>query len=229
MNKGYDYPKPLIEIYERPFFYWATESVRKYVEIASLSFVVLKEHIEQFAIDERITELYPDASVIILPEVTEGAVITCMKGISDINDDLPLVFNDCDHLFKCYEFNSFCQKKDYSEIDGVILSFVSNKQDYSFVEKDNEGNVIRTAEKKAISNEAICGCYYFKNKTIFMESAKEYLFECDYSEYYMSGIYNTMINNNRVVKSMLTDFHVPFGTPEEYVAAKSDIKYKELI
>ena len=46
-NHGFNVPKPLIEIYGKPFFYWATQSLVKNIEIASLTFVVLKEHIEK--------------------------------------------------------------------------------------------------------------------------------------------------------------------------------------
>ena len=51
-NHGFNVPKPLIEIYGKPFFYWATQSLVKNIEIESLTFVVLKEHIEKFAIDQ---------------------------------------------------------------------------------------------------------------------------------------------------------------------------------
>ena len=46
-NHGFNVPKPLIEIYGKPFFYWATQSLVKNIEIESLTFVVLKEHIEK--------------------------------------------------------------------------------------------------------------------------------------------------------------------------------------
>ena len=58
-NHGFNVPKPLIEIYGKPFFYWATQSLVKNIEIESLTFVVLKEHIEKFAIDQKIKEFYP--------------------------------------------------------------------------------------------------------------------------------------------------------------------------
>ena len=32
-NHGFNVPKPLIEIYGKPFFYWATQSLVKNIEI----------------------------------------------------------------------------------------------------------------------------------------------------------------------------------------------------
>lgn len=228
-SQGMDYPKPLIEIYGMPFFYWSTQSIRKFVELETLDFVVLQEHIDKFQIDREVIKYFPEAKIHALPEVTEGAVITCAEGITHINDSLPVLFNDCDHLFKCTEFNRFCKERFLEKMDGILLTFKSNEPKYSFVGKDENGNVIRTVEKEAISDEAICGCYYFKNKNIFMQAAKKYLAECNYSEYFMSGVYNIMLQNKQCIRSMMTDFHVSFGVPEEYEAAKSNRSYEELI
>lgn len=229
---GFDYPKPLISIYDKPFFYWSTKSIESFVKLESLDFVVLREHIDSFDIDGVIRKYFPDARVHILEEVTEGAVITCLKGVEYIEDDLPVVFNDCDHLFKSKDFNRFCMD-DFSfsknEADGVLLTFYSNEPKYSFVKKDDKGNAIKTAEKEVISNEAICGCYYFRDVNTFKNASKEYLDSCSYSEYFMSGVYNTLIENGKAVKSISTDFHVPYGVPEEYEAAKKDNHYKELL
>ena len=158
---GFDLPKPLLEIYGMPFFYWATRSISKFINLASINFVVLQEHIEKFSIDKIIKKLFPEAKIIALPEVTEGAVITSMKGVED---DLPIIFNDCDHLFKSEKFNNFFQQNFESNIDGILLTFQANEPKYSFVEKDNNGNITKTVEKKVVSNEAICGCYYFRIK-----------------------------------------------------------------
>ena len=80
-------------------------------------------------------------------------------------------------------------------------------------------------EKKVISNQAICGAYYFKNKDIFKISANEYLDNCSYDEYFMSGIYNIMIKNKMQIKFFSTDLHISFGTPVEYEESKKyDLK-----
>lgn len=228
-REGFGFPKPMIQIYGKPFFYWATRSVSKFLELESLDFVILQEHIDKYKIDAEIHAFFPEAGLHILPEVTEGAVITCLKGIENINDDLPVMFNDCDHLFKCARLNEFCRGNGEKSADGMLLTFESDEAKYSFVEKDPMGNVIRTVEKEAVSNEAICGCYYFASSEIFKAAANEYLARCDYTEYFMSGVYNVMIDHGQCVRSLKTDFHVPFGVPEEYELAKGSGAYKELL
>ena len=53
-ENGFVMPKPLIEINDRPFFYWATQSIAKFVDCADITFVVLEEHIRDHAIDREI-------------------------------------------------------------------------------------------------------------------------------------------------------------------------------
>ena len=227
--KGYKEPKPLLQIYGKPFFYWSTQSVRKFVELSSLDFVVLEEHVSEFHIDTEIRKYFPEARIHVLPEVTEGAVITALRGCEDIDDQFPVVFNDCDHLFKSSEFNSFCRSGCGSDIHGILLTFSSNEPRYSFVGKDDKGNVVRTVEKEAISSEAICGCYYFSSRDVFERESQKYIKHCEYKEYFMSGVYNSMISDVMTVRSIPTDFHVSFGTPDEFSLALENQCYKELL
>lgn len=156
-------PKPLIEINGRPFFYWATQSIAKFVDCADITFVVLEEHIRDHAIDREIKTYYPDAKIVALPEVTEGAAITALRGAESLPDDEPLLFNDCDHLFLCKPFNEFCKAGDFANgPDGALLTFASDSPAYSYLQYGADGRVCHTVEKQVVSHDAICGAYYFK-------------------------------------------------------------------
>lgn len=227
-NHGFDVPKPLIEIYGKPFFYWAAQSIAKFVELDSTTFVVLKEHIEKFYIDKKIKEFYPNSHINVIPHVLKGAVLTCMEGIADIPEDAPIMFNDCDHLFLSNTFYDFCKKQEFSEIDAALLTFKSDDDKYSYAAYDEQGNVNKTVEKQVVSNDAICGAYYFKNKNIFSSSVEKYLTNCSYSEYFVSGVYNIMADEHRIIKSFKTDEHISFGTPDEFDVAKESKVFKLL-
>lgn len=223
-NQGYEVPKPLIIINDKPFFYWATLSLTKFITLRSLTFVVLRAHIEQYMIDKEIQKYFPDAHIRVLDEVRNGAVLTSIEGVKGIDDNYPIVFNDCDHMFKCKAFNNYCNTGDFEILDGALLTFESSDPKFSFLAYGTEGNVIKTVEKQVISNDAICGAYYFRNRQIFEESVEEYLKVCNYKEFFVSGVYNIMADAGKLIKSFRVDMHVPFGTPEEYELAKdSDI------
>ena len=42
VNEGFDVPKPLIMLQGKPFFYWAVRSVKKFINVEDIIFVVLK-------------------------------------------------------------------------------------------------------------------------------------------------------------------------------------------
>ncbi|MFT4186144.1 MAG: glycosyltransferase family 2 protein [Micrococcaceae bacterium] len=227
-KEGYTTPKPLIQINGKPFFYWSIRSIEKFVNLSSLIVVVLQEHIDDFHIDQKIKKYFPKAEIVAITEVTEGAVITSLKGSEKITNDKPIVFNDCDHMFYCPDFYTFCKTKDISEVDGGLLTFTSNEPKYSFAELDKNGHFVRTVEKVAVSDHAICGAYYFKDKNTFETSAKTYLKDCEYSEYFMSGVYNVLAKEGKNIVIFSTDTQVGFGTTEEYKEAKMSSKFSLL-
>lgn len=217
---GFELPKPLLRLRGKPFFYWAVESVRLSAEPETITFVVLREHVERFNIDREILSLYPGAKIVVLPHVLAGAVLTALEGVKELSSDEAVLFNDCDHFFSSDALRDFVSAE--QEADGALLTFESNEPKFSFVQCDEAGNVCRTAEKIVISNEAICGAYYFKSAGVFRTAAERYLKTCEYSEYYMSGVYNELIAAGGVVKTLPTDLHIPFGTPDEYDEAEKD-------
>lgn len=226
---GYELPKPLLEIEGKPFLFWATQSIVKFMPVEDITFVVLQEHIDRFRIGEEIRRRYPQAKIRVLDHVLNGAVLTCMEGVKEIHDDLPIIFNDCDHAFRCEAFYDFCRKGDFSEPDGALLTFRSRDPKFSFLELDASGNVTRTVEKEAVSEHAICGAYYFRNAEMFLNAAKKYLENCAYKEFFLSGVYNVMASEGASIRNFETDMHLPFGTPEEYDEAKSSPEFEAFV
>lgn len=220
-ENGFVCPKPLIEINGRPFFYWAARSVEKFVDCADLTFVVLQEHIDDFAIDRKIRLYWPEARIVALPAVTEGAAITALRGAETLPDGEPLLFNDCDHLFCCRAFNDFCAAGQFAGGPaGALLTFASSSPAYSYLQYDEAGRVCRTVEKQVVSRDAICGAYYFRDKATYTAACAEYLKNCEYQEYFVSGIYNVLARHGQEVRGFACDLHLPFGTPAEYYAAE---------
>lgn len=228
-NKGFNVPKPLIMLQGHPFFYWAVQSIINYVDVADVTFVVLKEHIENFDIDESIHYYYPSAYIKVIPQVLDGAVLTCMEGLSYVKDSLPILFNDCDHAFISKDFYTYCKKGNFNDIDGALLTFNSDNPNYSYIKFNDDMRVVGTIEKVVASNEAICGAYYFKNADIFKNSVDNYLSNCSYSEYYVSGVYNEMVKKNMTIVTFKTDEHISFGTPMEYDHAIYDERLGKLL
>jgi len=240
---GFELPKPLIPIHEKPFFWWATRSIEKFIQCSGITFVVLEEHVREYHIDEEIKKYYPDARIVCLAEVTEGAAVTALRGVEGLENCTPVLFNDCDHLFQCSDFNRYCaeiQREAFPRIqgaqsvnnghcgrvsgfDGALLTFESSNPAYSYLKYDGAGEVTGTIEKSVASSDAICGAYYFRSRAVFESACTEYLMACEYKEYFLSGVYNALIASGGKVAGFRTDFHLPFGVPNEYREAMKDV------
>ena len=79
-KNGYMQPKPLIEIHGKPFLYWSTMSIMKYIDVKDLTFVVLEQHIKEFQIDRVIYSFFQDAKIKVISEVLPGPVFTALHG-----------------------------------------------------------------------------------------------------------------------------------------------------
>lgn len=220
-KNGFVMPKPLIEINGKPFLYWATRSIEKDVDLADITFVVLKQHISEFHIDEVILHYFPDAKIeaVDFESVKSGPVMTCLAGLEHITDDQPILFNDCDHMFACSSFAND-MNNDTWNYDGALLTFESDQPQFSYIQYENE-RIVGTVEKKVVSSHAICGAYVVRNAQTFRDMAEEYLKHCNYSEFFVSGIYNIMCQKKLHVENYTVDFHIPFGTPTEYEQAQN--------
>lgn len=224
--ENYELPKPLIKINDKPFFYWATMSIIKDFEVADVIFVVLEQHVKKYCIDEEILSYFPHAKIVVIPHVLDGPVLTSLKAVDYIEDSLPIIFNDCDHMFRCTALANELKNNDSITVAGGLLTFQSSEPQFSYVKYKN-GKIIGTVEKQVVSDRAICGAYFFKNKGIFENTAEMYLNDCQYKEYYMSGLYNIMIKNGGNVSAYDLDFHVEYGTPKEFSYAQNSHYFED--
>ena len=39
-KNGFNIPKPLINIHDKPFFYWATQSIAQHIDVLDITFVI---------------------------------------------------------------------------------------------------------------------------------------------------------------------------------------------
>lgn len=228
VEQGIDLPKPMIAINDRPFFFWAAMSIVQFVKNVDITFVTLKEHIDVYGIDRQIKQYFPEADIISLPSILPGPVFTCLEGIRNIEDDGIVIFNDCDHMFKSNQLNRILNIG-IMRADSALVTFKSREPQFSFIQYDTEGNIIGTVEKEVVSDSAICGAYVFRDVNMFKKSAEMYIGSCPYKECFMSGLYNVLYDAGSTISVYLADFHVTFGTPDEYRQAKDSPCFSEIL
>ena len=193
------------------------------------TFVVLQQHIDEYQIDKAIHKFFPESKIKIIPEVLPGAVCTCLKGIEDISDDNPVIFNDCDHTFSCSALAERLSQDEPIDFDGALITFESSSPQFSYVKYDEIGNIIGTVEKKVVSNHAICGAYFFANVELFRKMSEKYFETCQYKEYFISGVYNEILKAGKKVVDFTADFYISFGTPKEYEKATTSNNFDMIL
>ena len=219
-KEGFTLPKPLIELHNEKFFHWGCLSITKYIPIIEIIFVVLQSHVDEFNIDKEIYNQFPRAKIVIIDEILNGASYSAQKAISLIENDYPIVIADCDGMFLSSEFIHFLtNKNNYTDADGGLFTFFATQNNFSYAKINTLGKVEEVAEKKPISNNAICS-YYFKNAQTYLKYFKEYIQSPVPNEYYISGIFNIMLKHKCTILPFKTDFVVSYGTPQEYLKAQ---------
>jgi len=221
---GWTTPKPLIELNGIPLFQRAIGSVAIEGVEMKYSFIVRQEHIDKQHIDKLITDILPEANVFSVLKTTRGAVETCLVAESAIDDDDAVVVMDCDLEFRSKRYNELVARAlslPAGEADGgALVSFESDNPRYSYAEIDNEGRVLRTAEKDPISSHALCGSYFFGSGKDFKCIAHQLLDDGTHgkAEFYVSLLYNYLLDEGKVVRLAPMEEYYSYGTPEELQA-----------
>jgi NDP-sugar pyrophosphorylase family protein len=207
-------PKPLVSLWGRSFFWWATESARRAFDVVETVFVLLRDHVQDFAIDQQIRALYPDARFVVTPEVTSGAAETAKLGVEQLTHRGPLIVNDTDHAFVVGHGRELVSGL-RNGTAAALLSFQSDNPAYSYASIGEAGEVTGTVEKKVVSPYAIAGGYLFASPAEYLTAYVGYGEECPYDEAFISGLYDRLIRSERHVALQVLDDHLSFGTPEE--------------
>jgi NDP-sugar pyrophosphorylase family protein len=215
---GYTTPKPLIEVDGKPMFMRALDSFAGVPDVQHI-FVIRKEHDEAYNLAAEIRKQLPDAKIAILDHDTGGAVETCLIAKDLIDESLPVTVADCDIYFESSEyFQKVGVATETGKPDGMLLTFTADSPRYSYVEIDDSGRAVRTAEKIVISNHAILGGYFFRSGELFLQLAKQFVsapLPEGLKEYYMSHLFNILLEQHGDVEIAAIDTMHIFGTPEE--------------
>lgn len=212
IDAGYQVPKPLIEINGKPLIERVVDSLREVG--GNFIFCALEEHIVKYDLYYYLNKIAPKCSIIPVPDVTQGAVNTCLLAEDLINSNEPLVISNCDQIctFNAAEINTCL-----FYYEGFILNFTSNEDKWSYVSTNERGYITKVAEKKVISNIANVGIYGWSSANLFFDSAKK-MIEKNIrvnNEFYIAPTYNELIARGFRIKSIMCEKMYSCGVPSD--------------
>lgn len=221
VDAGYKVPKQFIYVEDKQLMEISLNCFS--LEECNLVFVVRDDQITNFNVDKLLKSKYgEDIKIIVTNGITQGSVCSCLLAEEHIDNDLPLFIHTLD-----IEFAPKVDPQiiDSLGLDGLLLTFKSNSSNYSYTLLDAEGRVIKTAEKKVISDQACVGIYYFKTGKIFCDNARE-MIDKDIrtkGEFYISPLYNLLIEKDMNIGTMPVEKMHIFGTPKEFEFYKNNV------
>lgn len=210
---GYIFPKPLIEINNKPMIQCVIDSLN--LE-GNFIFIVQKEHQEKYNINSVLKILKPNCKIIELDKVTEGAACTTLLAKKYINNNNPLIIANSDQYIEwdsiksMYNFNS-------KKIDGSILTFNAIHPKWSYAKTGKNNLVTEVAEKKVISKNATVGVYFWKKGNDYVKYAEQ-MIEKDIrvnNEFYVCPVFNeAILDKKRIIIDPVHKMH-GLGTPQD--------------
>lgn len=212
-DAGYMFPKPIIEIKNKPMIQWVIDSLKIN---ANYIFIIQKEHQEKFNIKSVLKILKPNCKIIELDKVTEGAACTTLLAKKYINSDKPLMIANSDQFIRWNSSRSlynFYSKK----YDGAILTFEAIHPKWSYAKCDENNIVTEVAEKNVISKNATVGVYYWKQGSDYVKFAEQMIKKeiRVNNEFYVCPVYNEAIKAGRKIVIDKVDEMHGLGTPDD--------------
>ena len=215
---GYRVPKPFIELLGRPMIEHVVDNVAP--KKATIHILLRSQHMNEAAgtvreLRTRGHHIHP------VEALTEGTACTVLLARPCWDAAAPLLIANSDQLvdFSVDEFVGDCRMRG---LDGSILVFRDPHRDpkWSFAQVDEQGLVIRVAEKQPISDLATVGIYFFTRAGDFVAAAADMIARNDRvnNEFYTCPVYNYMIAAGRrigIFEVSAGAMH-GLGTPDDF-------------
>jgi NDP-sugar pyrophosphorylase family protein len=213
---GYTFPKPLIDVNNKPMIQVVVENIGLK---ANYIFLALKEHYDKYALKYLMPLICGGNScqIVLVDTVTEGAACTVLLAKEHINNDDELFIANSDQWVD-WRSDHFMQYMRNKNADAGILTFHATHPKWSFAKVDYAtGLVTEVAEKKPISNIATVGIYYYKHGNDFVKGAEQMIAKNIRvnNEFYVCPVFNELIGDGKKVYNYPVAEMQGLGTPED--------------
>jgi len=215
IDKGYATPKPLLKIGQYEIIRYIVETMK--MPNAQFIFIVRQDHCDEHQLDKTLLEIEPNAKIVKIDKVTEGAICTVLLAKEYFNDSNPVIVKDCDQIINWdpKHFMDFVQR---NHADGAIVNIHTDRPNYSFSRVDPKGRIYETAEKSVISNHGSVGIYYFARGSDLVKYAEKMIAKNIRvnNEFFTCPVYNQFIQDFRLILHYPIAEMFQMGTPEEF-------------
>jgi dTDP-glucose pyrophosphorylase len=198
-RRGYKNPKPLIDVNGVPMIKLVINNIRPRCEHRFI-FVCQQEHIRRYDLESYLSNWAPNAIIVSIDGLTEGAACTVLAAKEYINNSDALMIANSDQYIDA-SIDEYLEMMNKQSLDGLIMTMKADDPKWSFVAIGEDGCVSRVVEKEVISNEATVGIYNFKSGRDFVDATREMIrlnLRIN-NEFYVAPAYNQLISKGRKI------------------------------
>ena len=221
-QKGILEPKFMIKVKDKTLFEWSMGSLPLNIS-KKIIFVCLEEHEKKFNVSKFIKNImakkYSNCKyeLVYLKETTRGQLETVLHTKHLIRPNNVLIIYNIDTHFISTRLKSKILTMKNRNIDGLLGCFESDNDNLSYIELDHKGIVKKVKEKEKISQNASTGLYVFSNAEQFFQAGEEMIKKNIKvkDEFYVSEIYNILLETGGIFEIDIADEFIPLGTPDD--------------
>ncbi|MDB3945467.1 NTP transferase domain-containing protein [Gammaproteobacteria bacterium] len=231
VDAGFTEIKPLIDIEGVPAI---VHIVEMFGEGNDFVFVCNKDHQDTTPLDQVLNDTCPTGKVVWMDSHKKGPVYSTLSALDYVDDGEEVFVNYCDLINRWSFSDLVCEARELN-YDGALSAFrgfhpVSlghtddpSRPAFAHMRVNGRNECLEVAEKRAFTDNRLnefssAGGHYFSRgrylKKYFNEAIQKDI-QVN-GEYYVSLVFNLMIEDGLKVKVHEIDQHIGFGTPEDY-------------
>nr|MBL0702940.1 NTP transferase domain-containing protein [Sulfurospirillum sp.] len=233
IDAGYKEPKPLIVVDGKTIIEHVCDLFKGE---SKFTFICNSKHLAETNMREVLQSIQPNANIVEIPNHKKGPVYAVSLMEDLIDDDEEVIVNYCD-FSSFWDYEDFLKHTRQRDVDGAIPSYkgfhphMLGNTNYAFM-RDEKQWMLEIKEKEPFTDNrmneyASNGTYYFKKGSYVKKYFKE-LMEKDINlngEYYVSLIYNLLIEDNLKVSIYEIQHMLQWGTPSDVEQYNTWSKY----
>lgn len=223
LDAGYTTPKPLIPVDGKPMIQHVVEL---FPGEHNFVFICNSSHLKETNMAEILEHIAPQGRILEIPPHKLGPVYAVLQVQEVIDDEDEVIVNYCD-FGKYWDFHDFLNHTRKRAADGAVSAYkgfhphMLGPTNYAFI-RDRDQWMLEIQEKKPFTDNrmnefASDGTYYFRKgwmvKKFFQELVDR---KIDLNgEYYVSMVYNLMIEHGLKVSIYEIQHMLQWGTPRD--------------
>jgi bifunctional N-acetylglucosamine-1-phosphate-uridyltransferase/glucosamine-1-phosphate-acetyltransferase GlmU-like protein len=225
IEAGYNDPKPLIQVDGKPII---QHVLNLFPNEKNITFICNDKHLKETNMRNVLLNICPHSKIFEIPvEGREGPVQAVSLIYEDIDDEKEVIISYCDYG-TYWNYESFLNDTRSRNADSAIACYkgfhphMLGTDNYAFLKETEEGSRWMSAiqEKQPFTNNrmneyASNGTYYFKSGAI-MKKYFKLLMDRKIkvkNEYYVSMVYNLLVEDNLTVNIFEIENMLQWGTP----------------